>query len=100
MRKLMPPTRGDFENIVSQLYFRQAMAHLEDQQGWIAAFMRGAGVPERDVVPHHEPAGHVPAEPAGIPQPPGRNHAGRVSAEDGVHEGGGIERGQVVGSFA
>ena len=34
---------GDFNNIVHQLYFRQAMAHLEDQQGYINAFMHGAG---------------------------------------------------------
>ena len=36
---------GDFNNIVSQLYFRQAMQHLEDQQGQIKAYLNGAGDP-------------------------------------------------------
>lgn len=36
---------GDFNNIVSQLYFRQAMQHLEDQQGQIKAFLNGDGDP-------------------------------------------------------
>jgi hypothetical protein len=29
-------TIGDFSNIIAQLYMRQALAHLEDEQGWIA----------------------------------------------------------------
>jgi len=36
---------GDFNNIVSQLYFRQAMQHLEDQPGQIKAFLNGDGDP-------------------------------------------------------
>jgi peptide/nickel transport system substrate-binding protein len=36
---------GHFGAIASQLYFRQAMAHLQNQEGWIKAFMHGAGVP-------------------------------------------------------
>ena len=36
---------GDFNNIVAQLYFRQAMQHLEDQQGQIKAFLNGDGDP-------------------------------------------------------
>jgi len=38
-------TTGDFNNIVSQLYFRQAMQHLEDQAGQIKAFLNGDGDP-------------------------------------------------------
>src|SRR5579863_4237774 len=38
-------TTGDFNNIASQLYFRQAMQHLEDQQGQIKAFLNGDGDP-------------------------------------------------------
>jgi peptide/nickel transport system substrate-binding protein len=38
-------TTGDFDNIVNQLYFRQAMQHLEDQQGQIKAFLDGDGDP-------------------------------------------------------
>jgi peptide/nickel transport system substrate-binding protein len=36
-------TTGDFNNIIKQLYFRQVMAHLEDQKGYISAFFHGAG---------------------------------------------------------
>ena len=36
-------TTGDFNNIINQLYFRQAFAHLEDEQGYIKAFFHGAG---------------------------------------------------------
>ena len=38
-------TTGDFDNIANQLYFRQAMQHLEDQQGQIKAFLNGDGDP-------------------------------------------------------
>jgi peptide/nickel transport system substrate-binding protein len=34
---------GDFDSIIGQLYIRQAMAHLEDEQGYIDAFFHGAG---------------------------------------------------------
>jgi peptide/nickel transport system substrate-binding protein len=36
-------TTGDFSNIINQLYMRQALAHLEDEQGYIHAFFYGAG---------------------------------------------------------
>ena len=36
-------TTGDFNNIINKLYVRQAMAHLEDQAGYIKAFFNGAG---------------------------------------------------------
>jgi len=36
-------TTGDFNNIANQLYFRQAMQHLEDQPGQIKAFLNGDG---------------------------------------------------------
>jgi peptide/nickel transport system substrate-binding protein len=34
---------GDFNNIIGQLYIRQAVAHLENQPGYIKAFFNGAG---------------------------------------------------------
>jgi peptide/nickel transport system substrate-binding protein len=34
---------GHFGAIASQLYFREAMAHLQDQEGWINAFMFKSG---------------------------------------------------------
>ena len=36
---------GDFNNIINQLYVRQALAHLENQEGYIKAFFHGAGGP-------------------------------------------------------
>jgi peptide/nickel transport system substrate-binding protein len=36
-------TTGDFNNLIGQLYIRQAVAHLEDQAGYIKAFFYGAG---------------------------------------------------------
>jgi len=36
-------TTGDFNNIIGQLYIRQVIAHLEDQQGYIKGFFFGAG---------------------------------------------------------
>jgi len=34
---------GDFNNIIRQLYIRQALAHLENEPGYIKAFFHGAG---------------------------------------------------------
>ncbi len=34
---------GDFNNIINQLYVRQALAHLEDEEGYVKAFFHGAG---------------------------------------------------------
>lgn len=36
-------TTGDFNNIIKQLYIRQAIAHLENEAGYIKAFFNGAG---------------------------------------------------------
>ena len=36
-------TTGDFNNIIDKLYIRQALAHLEDEAGYIKAFFNGAG---------------------------------------------------------
>ncbi len=34
---------GDFSHIIAQLYIRQAIAHLEDEAGFVRAFFHGAG---------------------------------------------------------
>jgi peptide/nickel transport system substrate-binding protein len=44
-------TTGDFNNIIAQLYVRQALAHLEDEQGYIKAFFGGAGGPAYGPIP-------------------------------------------------
>jgi peptide/nickel transport system substrate-binding protein len=36
-------TTGHFNKIIGQLYIRQAIAHLQNQPGYIKAFMNGAG---------------------------------------------------------
>jgi peptide/nickel transport system substrate-binding protein len=60
---------GNFDKIVSQLYFRQAMAHLEDQQGWITAFMHGAGAPAYGPIPAYPKSPYLPANAATNPYP-------------------------------
>jgi len=60
---------GDFNNIVAQTYFRHAMAHLEDQQGWIDAFMHGAGAPAYGPIPAYPQSPYLPADAATDPYP-------------------------------
>jgi peptide/nickel transport system substrate-binding protein len=44
-------TTGNFNNIIGQLYVRQALAHLENQPGYIKAFFYNAGGPGYGPVP-------------------------------------------------
>jgi peptide/nickel transport system substrate-binding protein len=60
---------GHFGAIASQLYFRQAMAHLQDQQGWITAYMRGAGYPSYGPIATVPPSSYVPAVATTNPYP-------------------------------
>jgi peptide/nickel transport system substrate-binding protein len=60
---------GDFNNIIAQLYIRQALAHLEDQQGWITAFMHGAGAPAYGPIPAYPQSPYLPADAATDPYP-------------------------------
>ena len=62
-------TTGDFNNIVKQLYFRQAMAHLSDQQGWVNAYMHGAGDPAYGPIPAYPVSPYLPADAATNPYP-------------------------------
>jgi peptide/nickel transport system substrate-binding protein len=62
-------TTNHFNSIVSQLYFRQAMAHVEDQQGWIQAFMHGAGAPAYGPIPAYPKSPYLPANAATNPYP-------------------------------
>ena len=48
---------------------RQAMAHLEDQQGWIQAFMHGAGAPAYGPIPAYPKSPYLPANAATNPYP-------------------------------
>ena len=60
---------GHFASIVNQLYFRQAMAHLQDQQGYIKAFMHGAGDPAYGTIPAYPKSPNEPANAAVNPYP-------------------------------
>jgi peptide/nickel transport system substrate-binding protein len=62
-------TTNHFNSIVNQLYFRQAMAHVEDQQGWISAFMHGAGAPAYGPIPAYPKSPFLPSNAATNPYP-------------------------------
>ena len=55
-------TTGDFDHIIAQLYVRQAIAHLEDETGYIKAFFRGAGGPAYGPVPAVPVSPYTPAD--------------------------------------
>jgi peptide/nickel transport system substrate-binding protein len=60
-------TTGDFNNIIGQLYIRQALAHLVDQQGWINAYMHGAGAPAYGPIPAYPTSPYLPSNAATNP---------------------------------
>jgi peptide/nickel transport system substrate-binding protein len=60
---------GDFNNIIGQLYFRQAFAHLEDEQGYIKAFFSGAGSVAYGPIPAIPPNPFTPPSATHDPYP-------------------------------
>jgi peptide/nickel transport system substrate-binding protein len=62
-------TTGDFNNIIDKLYIRQAIAHLEDQQGYIKAFFNGAGGQAFGPVPSIPQSPYTPANALTNPYP-------------------------------
>src|SRR6266851_5400252 len=52
---------GDFNNIIKQLYIRQAFAHLENEAGYIKAFFYGAGGQAYGPIPAIPPNPWTPA---------------------------------------
>ena len=60
---------GDFNNIIGQLYIRQAVAHLEDQAGYIKAFFNGAGGQAYGPVPSIPQSPYTPANAMTNPYP-------------------------------
>jgi peptide/nickel transport system substrate-binding protein len=60
---------GDFNNIVAQLYFRQAMQHLEDQPGQIKAYLNGAASPGYGPISVYPKDPYLPASAAANPYP-------------------------------
>ena len=62
-------TTGDFNNIIGQLYIRQAVAHLEDQAGYIKAFFNGAGGQAYGPVPSIPQSPYTPSNAMTNPYP-------------------------------
>lgn len=62
-------TTGDFNNIIDKLYIRQALAHLEDEPGYIHAFMNGAAGQAYGPVPQVPASPFTPANAANNPYP-------------------------------
>jgi peptide/nickel transport system substrate-binding protein len=62
-------TTGDFNNIIAQLYMRQAIAHLEDEPGYIKAFFYNAGGPGYGPVPSIPKSPFTPSNALTNPYP-------------------------------
>jgi peptide/nickel transport system substrate-binding protein len=60
---------GDFNNIINQLYIRQALAHLENEAGYIKAFFHGAGGLAYGPVPSVPTSPYTPANALKNPYP-------------------------------
>jgi peptide/nickel transport system substrate-binding protein len=60
---------GDFANVANQLYFRQAMQHLEDQEGQIKAYFGGDGDPAYGPIPAYPRSPFLPSNAASNPYP-------------------------------
>jgi peptide/nickel transport system substrate-binding protein len=62
-------TTGNFNAIANQLYFRQAMQHLEDQTGQIKAYFNGDGDPAYGPIPAYPKSPFLPKTAAANPYP-------------------------------
>ena len=60
---------GHFNNVIAQLYFRQAFAHLENEPGYIKAFFGGAGGLAYGPVPSVPKSPYTPANAVKNPYP-------------------------------
>jgi peptide/nickel transport system substrate-binding protein len=60
---------GDFDHIIAQLYIRQALAHLENESGYIHAFFGGAGGADYGPVPAVPKSPYTPSNAATDPYP-------------------------------
>ncbi len=76
---------GDFSNVVAQLYFRQAMQHLEDQAGQIKAFFGGDGDPAYGPVPVYPRSPFLPSAAATNPYPFSITDAIKLLRANGWH---------------
>ena len=60
---------GHFNSVIAQLYIRQAIAHLEDESGYIKAFFGGAGGAAYGPVPSLPKSPYTPADAVTDPYP-------------------------------
>jgi peptide/nickel transport system substrate-binding protein len=60
---------GDFDHIIGQLYIRQAIAHLQDEAGYIKAFFDGAADPAYGPVPEYPRSPYTPPDATTDPYP-------------------------------
>jgi peptide/nickel transport system substrate-binding protein len=60
---------GDFNNIINQLYIRQALAHLENEPGYIKAFFHGAGALAYGPIPSVPTSPYTPPNALKNPYP-------------------------------
>jgi peptide/nickel transport system substrate-binding protein len=83
-------TTGDFNNIIGQLYIRQVLAHLEDEEGYIKAFMDGAGGQAYGPIPQVPASPYTPSDAATDPYPYSISTAISILKSHGwtVHPGG------------
>ena len=62
-------TTGDFNHIIAQLYIRQAIAHLQDEDGYLKAFFHSAGGLAYGPVPSIPLSPYTPANALTNPYP-------------------------------
>ena len=62
-------TTGDFSNVIDKLYIRQALAHLENEAGYIKAFFYGAGGQAFGPVPSIPKSPYTPTNALTNPYP-------------------------------
>ncbi|HTT53144.1 MAG TPA: ABC transporter substrate-binding protein [Streptosporangiaceae bacterium] len=76
---------GDFNNIINQLYVRQALAHLENEEGYIKAFFHGAGGLAYGPVPSVPTSPYTPADALKNPYPYSVSAAADLLKSHGWH---------------
>jgi peptide/nickel transport system substrate-binding protein len=76
-------TTGDFNNIIKQLYIRQAIAHLENEPGYIKAFFNGVGGQAYGPVPTVPKSPYTPANALTNPYPYSVSAASKLLSSHG-----------------
>jgi peptide/nickel transport system substrate-binding protein len=76
---------GDFNNIIKQLYVRQALAHLQDEDGYVKAFFHGAGGLAYGPVPAVPVSPYSPANAVQNPYPFSITAAANLLKSHGWH---------------